>query len=220
MGHSVCPFAECQIVVHPKTGRMILHSGSLWAASTTVMKELGRKNDLEAMAIIVEVAASAYGTYDRMLPQLSNVFLGIRSSGPGTLPLALVDTTLMRWEDECHGVGRDTSDCPGNVDYFTDLGFHPDFRDNNNQLFHVWAYIAETSFPQDPRWGQVGQATGALANWLHDSVQTGPGVSLQDYHLSQAGMEIGLLITNQAISPAELADVIRWRLGIGGPGSH
>jgi hypothetical protein len=70
-----------------------------------------------------------------------------------------------------------------------------------------------------------------MANIFHEYVQSGIanmgagdslgwGTSWNDFVLSEAGMEIGILITNQAITPTELADVIREKIGTYGTGSN
>jgi hypothetical protein len=224
-GHAVCPYSECDIVVHPKTGHMQLR-GNLYKAAEGLVRELGGKNDLEAMTSIIEAGAGAYRNFDRLLPQLSNIFLGVSEFGPGTL----LDAALMSDKNGCAGVGREPRDCASAKYYFTDTGFHPDFRDFHNQPYHLWGYIANTAAPGNKANGLKGLEEAIFANIFHEYAQSrlasagimkdrGRGTSWYDFVLSEAGMEIGILITDQAITPAELAGVIRERIGPSGPGS-
>jgi hypothetical protein len=85
--------------------------------------------------------------------------------------------------------------------------------------YHFWAFLANSI---DLKGGvNQGVAEANAANWFHESVQSpslpGPlnagGATMNDYVLSEAAMEIGVLISNQAISPSELAPLIRETLG-------
>jgi len=203
----------------------------LWSQANSILNELGGINDLEAMARIIEAGASVYSDFDALLPALSGVFIGVERSGPGTLWAAAVAAQ----QDGCAGVGRDIEDCPTNTVYFRDTGFHPDFRDTHNQIFHLWGYIANTAVPGNTFKGNMGVFEAVAANGFHEIDQSiiatvgeklgmggdafGPGTSWQDYVLSEAGMKIGTLITNQAITPMELADLIRNMIGSQGSGS-
>ena len=200
----------------------------LWDRAESILKRLGGKNDLEAMAKIVEAGARVYKDFDTLLPALSAVFLGVEASGPGTLWAAAQST---RNGGGCAGVGRDPRDCSSNEVSFTDTGFHLDFRDFHNQIFHLWGYIANTASPGDASGGLIGLEEAVLGNIVHEYVQSvianmgtgdslGWGTSWNDFVLSEAGMEIGVLITNQAITPSELAGVIRDRIGSNGLGSN
>jgi hypothetical protein len=174
------------------------------------------------MALIVEKAAELYGTFDEMLPQLSYIFLGVEKSGPGTLVAAAIQAK----KNGCAGIGRDPTDCHTSTKYFGDTGFHSDFRDGYNQLFHLWGYIADTAAPGHPFMGGVGFVESNIGNFGHEIVQSifrypkgGEGTSWQDFELSGQGMYIGELITTGSITPNELATVIRNNIGPNGPGS-
>ncbi|MBI9049672.1 MAG: RHS repeat-associated core domain-containing protein [Anaerolineaceae bacterium] len=220
-GHAICLDPECSVVVHPQTDKLISRAGSLKTVAQAIVKDLGTVNDLEGMAIIAEVGASMYKTWDKLLPELSKVFNGTSPILPET---ALIEGALA---DRCAGVGREPHDCPTNTSYFLDSGFHEDFQDEHNQPFHVWANIAQTAYPygNNAEFTQ-GRALGGWANFIHDPVQSwlniedGWGTSWEDYFLSEAGWEIGELITDQTIQPDELADTLRSQLGPDGPGSN
>jgi hypothetical protein len=184
---------------------------------------LGGKNDLEAMARIIFAAARLYQQWDPFMQALSQIFLGTGHAGAGTLISAVA-------AGGCGGLGREPRDCPGNTIYFSDTGFHPDFRDEHNQIYHVWGYIAETY-----KGNIVGKGLAHIGNEVHEFAQSklqelfdglnidsdiGWGTSWQDYVLSEAGMQIGALIADEAITPAELAGVVREMLGPSGSGSN
>jgi RHS repeat-associated protein len=199
----------------------------LWNRSEEILKKYGGKNDLKAMTKIIDAGSRVYGDYDTLLPALSGVFLGSDTYGPGTL-----------WAAKgtgCAGVGREPHDCAGASDYFSDTGFHSDFQDEHNQLFHVWAYIANTSSPGSSN--IVGLIIASFANGFHEVDQSniakigqvfgnqammgkGWGTSWQDYTLSLAGIYIGSLITDQVVTPSELAGTISSIIGSQGPGSN
>ncbi len=171
------------------------------------------------MVNIVNKAAQLYGNYEDMLPMLSGIFIGVDKYGPGTLWAAR--------NTGCAGVGREPHDCPGATDYFGDQGFHPDFQDGHNQLFHLWGYIANTAVPGNSLKGGWGILEATAANSVHEVVQSilrypdqGWGTSWQDFELSGQGMYIGALITTGTIKPSELADAIRNNVGAQGPGSR
>jgi RHS repeat-associated protein len=220
-GHAVCMDSECSVTVHPQTDRLISRGGSLQTVAQAIVKDLGTVNDLEAMAIIVEVGASMYKTWNNLLPELSKVFNGTSPSLPVT---SLIEGAFA---DKCAGIGREPHDCPTNTSYFLDSGFHMDFQDKHNQPFHVWANISQTSSLKGNRSDYIqGRTLGWWGNVIHDPVQSllnidgGWGTSWEDVFLSEAGWEIGELITNQTIQPDELANTLRDRLGPNGPGSN
>ena len=192
----------------------------LWTQGTLLLTELGGADDLEAMAQITEKAAVHQRDWDDVLPALSGVFLGVRSSGALTLLRAGLNP------DKCAGLGHEPHDCPGNSCYFGDEGFHNDFQDEHNQPWHAWGYIAQTAVPGGgARAVAAAFGLGAVANVGHEIVQSvvrydgGWGTSWQDFVLSEAAMAIGARITAGAITPAELGRVLRASFGPAGPGS-
>ena len=149
--------------------------------------------------------------YDDLLPALTQVFNGTNSADM---------VTLMRGfgVDRCAGLGRGENDCPENQYVFGDSGFHEDFWDHGtNQIFHVWPYIANTGGAYS--FGGAGLSIAQFGNFFHEKFaswwfkRTDFGASWNDYFLSQAGMEIGVAITNGEIAPNELADYVYRRLG-------
>lgn len=200
----------------PDEADNVIKELTLFIKADQILKDYGHgpepnpeANDLEAMAKIVEKAADIYdGDWDQMLPALTGIFNGVQMSGPGTLITSALNS------DRCAGVGRSTRDCPSNQYSFGDVGFHPDFRDGDNQLYHVWAYIAETATPGKRPLDGFGYIIGNIANGFHEVIQAVLGIDLdgtswEDYFLSVEGMEIGMQIANGTISPYNLGNVLR-----------
>lgn len=211
-GHRVCESRdgyECD----PK----IAH---LWDRADKILHKYGGKNDLEAMVKIINTAASLYRTYDEMIPALSGVFIGIESSNPGSLYNAAFHNT------GCSGMGRDPGDCPTNDEpgeSFKDSGFHRDFQDGHNQLFHYWAYLtttasAQTSLPFVDH--LAGLLVGGFGNVFHEIIAQDDQSTWQDYGLAASGMETGLYVGMDLIPPSQLGNYIRNDLGPGGHGGY
>jgi len=199
----------------------------LWGRAENILGRWGGKNDLLAMVKIISEGSRIYQDFDSLLPALSEIFIGSNVTGPGSLVSSLS-------ADGCAGIGRDPINCDGIAHYFTDRGFHPDFQDSYNQVYHLWGYISETASPGNKYLGEIGQKTAVIGNNFHEIIQSnislwmnefnfystiGIGTSWEDYVLSLAGMEIGALITNKAISPGELSNFIYKRIGPEGVGS-
>jgi hypothetical protein len=170
------------------------------------------------MTSIVRKAAKLYKTFDKMIPALSDVFLGVGESNPATIWHAA-------HADPCAAVGRAVTDCAANANTgaFADTGFHKDFRDTFSQPFHFWAYLAtsaNTDGASGPGSYLPGRIVGNAANVYHEIVQPdGAGATWQDYALARAGMNIGTLINLGAIGPNDLANTIEDYVGVGGPGA-
>ena len=192
----------------------------IYAGRQLVEVERGRITDLDALVSIVETAAHVYdGDWDGMLPTLTDIFVGTSTTGPLTLLSAVR-------QDGCAGIGRSARDCPSNQYHFGDSGFHPDFRDYDNQLYHFWAYLVQTATPGNRPASYAGFLVGTFGNDFHEIGQSvlnkdgGWGTSWNDYVLSVKGMEIGIDITNGKISPYNLGNVISGSLGASGEGSQ
>jgi len=198
----------------------------LWNFAFDTVKEFGEKskgkdkkkdkNSLEAMARIVDKAAQLYGTYDNMIPELSEIFLGVHESNPLTL-LNAADA------DPCAAVGRE--DCGTNTatGSFGDAGFHQDFQDGFSQPFHFWAYVATTANTEGaagPASYVPGRVVATWGNIYHEIVRPdGAGATWQDYALARAGMNIGTLVNMGMVPPDELGNTIRDYVGdVGGNG--
>jgi hypothetical protein len=97
---------------------------------------------------------------------------------------------------------------------FSDVGFHSDFIDKGNQVFHVWPYVIAGAN------GPVGSVIGTLGNLYHEIYQhSNDGKSWEDYALANAGMRVGYLTYGGKISPSQFGDTLRYMLGPLGPGS-
>jgi RHS repeat-associated protein len=191
--------------------------GILHSYATDILYALGGRDDLEALAQIVDKAYDLYNTYDQMIPAISGVILGIKESNTYTVWNAAFKNT------GCAGVGRDPQDCGQNSAEkggraFGDTGFHQDFQDGHNQLFHAWAYISTTMATDDGIWGS-GSIVSTLANIVHEVIWQEPLSSWQDYALGTAGMDIGGAAKMGAISSPFLGSYIRVALGPNGGGS-
>jgi RHS repeat-associated protein len=183
---------------------------NLWNYAVDTLNKLGGKDDLEAMARIIDKAVYIYSSYEKVMPELSEIFLGVRESSPLTILHAA-------GAGGCAGLGREPKDCPANDDAgaFWDKGFHEDFRDKHNQLFHFWAYVATTASTDFRPGGSIlgtyaGMFTGQAGNLYHEVITSGvPGASWQDFALAQAGMNTGIMIALGVIPPNELGDYLR-----------
>jgi len=188
-----------------------------------IMRKLGGKNDLEAMALIIDYSAATYKDYDQMIPALSEIFLGLRESRPTTV----VHAANYRGDyvDACGGVGCDHGDCwayEGEGNHFKDTGFHEDFQDEHNQLFHYWAYVATTAstdwnIPLD---FIVGEYVSIAANIDHEIFTYDDQATWADFALAQAGVATGFAIGTNLIPPNQLGNFVRGGLGEYGPGSY
>jgi len=167
------------------------------------------------MANIVDRAASVYGKRDwnpRMLPTLTYVFCGVWSSGPGTLLLTFIN--------------KDVMGNPSITRNFTSTGFHPDFEDGYNQVFHFWASLATTANPNAflpysaTGVGTRSNAEAHIGNILHETILgKSAGKSKEDFNLSLAAIDIGNRITLGEITPMQLGDILRIELGLNGSGA-
>jgi hypothetical protein len=152
---------------------------------------------------------------------MGETLIGTHYLGSWALPSAMLG-------GGCAGLGRDPHDCSGNTQYFSDRGFHEDFRDGYNQPYHIWSYIAATAQPgmgtfdyaQVLGWASLGNYVHEVVESKYNVVSGGYGTSWEDYTASWAGMQIGALITNQSITPADVGDTMRYMLGPQGPGSR
>ena len=85
--------------------------------------------------------------------------------------------------------------------------------------------MAQTATPGSVPQYIVGRLVGIIGNQGHEWVQSklnidnGWGTSWQDYVLSENAMAVGLLVSAEAIKPADLGDVMRYAFGPEGPGS-
>ena len=219
-GHAVCLDTECTAVLHPITGRLMIGymPGGLDDKTQIILQYFGNVDDLEAMAQISDLVARYYSDWESFLPEMSRIFLGVETYGPATGICALA-------AGGCGGIGREPRDCEGNEHYFLDEGFHEDFQDLHNQPYHAWGYVAQTAAPGSAPVYSVGRLIGIFGNWVHEVGQSkigwdgGWGTSWQDYALSESAMAVGLIVSAEAITPAELGDLMRYAFGPEGPGS-
>jgi len=178
----------------------------LFAYANRVSKNQGKRNVLESMSKIVGKASEIYGNdSDGMMRGLSMIFLGAPEYGPGTLIKA--ENVLKSSE-------------PSFFLKFGNKGFHDDFRDGQNQVHHVWAYIAETYNPG----GLPISITAQPSNYYHEIEEyyqlkkTGKeGSSWDGFILSMAGIYIGININTGAVSLTDLDSYLLDTLGPNAP---
>lgn len=190
--------------------------------ASEIVKSLKRnkdRDDLEAMAEIVDTGARIFKDYDELMPALSGIFLGIEESNSLT-----VWNAAFGGADPCAAVGRDERDCPANAQRgaFGDAGFNRDFQDGFSQPFHFWAYVATAANTEGkgPASYVPGQIIGNAANITHEMIwPDGPGATWQDFALARAGMNIGTLVNLGMVPPDQLGNTIRTYVGAGGPGA-
>jgi hypothetical protein len=200
----------------------------LWNYAADTLNELGKKDDLEAVARIVDKSAQLYSTFEKMMPALSEIFLGIEESNSLTIYHA--------WGvDKCAALGRD--DCWANEEsgvFFGDKGFHRDYQDGFSQPFHFWAYLATAANTEGngPASYIPGRVVGNIANEVHerfapplvrlyyrDPSRVDIGSTWEDYALSRVGMNIGTLVNIGAVGPSRLGNTIRNYVGSNAPGA-
>jgi hypothetical protein len=200
----------------------------LWNYAADTLNKLGGKDDVEAMARIVDKSAQLYGTYEKMMPALSEIFLGIEESNSLTIYHA--------WGvDKCAALGR--GDCSANEEsgvFFGDTGFHEDYQDGFSQPFHFWAYLATAANTEGngPASYIPGRVVSNVGNIFHEIVappvfrlvsgdpsKVDIGATWEDYALTRVGMNIGTLINIGAVRPSQLGNTIRNYVGANAPGA-
>jgi len=195
-------------------------AGNAYAAlkyvAEVMLKLFGGKDDLEALARIVEAADKMYDKSDTegFLNGINQVLTG--SELPGVASAAYATNGL---GNICASVGPDPSNgcksrnrnSPG---AFRDEGFHPDFQDGHNQLFHFWsAFVGPASSPLS------GNVITTAGNLFHEIVDLNSQRSWQDYALTDAGRVLGTAFNLGYIKRDELGGAFRTYLGPNGPGS-
>jgi hypothetical protein len=187
----------------------------LWQYAADALNELGGKDDLEAVARIVDRAGQLYGTFETMMPALSGIFLGIEESNSTTVYNAATEA------DPCAALGR--PDCAANSGAtFGDTGFHQDFQDGFSQPFHFWAYVATAANTEGagPASYLPGMTVNSVANVYHEIIYPdGAGATWQDFALAVAGSNIGTSVNMGAIAPSQLGNTIRDYVGTSSTGA-
>ena len=188
--------------------------------ASEVVKSLKNKtdrNDLKAMADIIDFGATLFKDYDELIPVLSGIFLGTEESNS----LTLLNATNA---DRCAAVGRSVDDCAANAEYgwFGDAGFDKDFQDGFSQPFHLWAYIATAANTEGkgPASYLPGMGINIIGNVWHEIIDPdGAGATWQDFALAVAGSNIGTLVNIGAVPPDQLGNTIQAYVGTDGPGA-
>jgi hypothetical protein len=176
-------------------------------------------SDLDAAIEVVRIAARIFGgDWEGFMDATTYAFLGIEWHGSGTMLLARIQERDFKGY---FGKARDT-------------GYHDDFRDGNNQIYHFWAGFASAVQPNSYNSypGQGSRASGApiishIGNIWHDnpifdSKDPYDGKSARDYSLTLASIDIAKQVgPNKLIqNPSDLVWYLDKRLGEFGPGSN
>jgi RHS repeat-associated protein len=107
---------------------------------------------------------------------------------------------------------------------FGDTGFHRDYQDRQNQLYHFWAYV--TTVANGNNLG--GWFMGIAGNGGHEMFDPGEafrklktgnsGMSWEDYCLALTGMSLGQKLATGAVSIEQADDWMRGALSTEYPG--
>lgn len=181
-------------------------------------------SSLEKLANLSDFVASAYST-DRLsyMNIMSEVVIGTHS-GAGAAVRSLV-------AGGCAGWGREPRDCPDNNLFLDDSGFHPDFQDGRQQVYHFWAGVASVgatgnifdaliTLPLNFIGFQIGHeiVQGVLCNAGVQPRIGDSGGSWADYALTNVAIHMGTLFALGDITPTEVGTWIRNNVGENGPG--
>jgi hypothetical protein len=108
---------------------------------------------------------------------------------------------------------------------FGDKGFHPNYQDGQNQLYHFWAYV--TTIANGNNFG--GWFEGTLGNVGHEMfdpleafrtlAQGRSGTSWEDYHLAYTGMALGEKLISGAVPIEQAGAWMRGALSTEFPGT-
>jgi RHS repeat-associated protein len=216
-GHAVADVGGgCEYSAH------ICKKNYLYGKSQAIVKSMindKNRDDLEAMADIIDLGATLFKTNDELIPVLSGIFLGTEESNFLTVYNAATGV------DKCAAVGRAVGDCGDNAakGWFGDEGFHQDFSDDQSQPFHLWAYLATAANTEGngPASYLPGIGVNIVANVFHEIISPDDpaGATWQDLALTVAGSNIGTLVNIGAVPPSQLGNTIRDYIGSNGPGA-
>jgi hypothetical protein len=134
--------------------------------------------------------------------------------------------------NHCLGWGRDSYDCAQNNRpelQLRDTGFHADFQDGYNQVFHFWASLAsvggariEIERAVQTGFNRVAFQTihEGVQGWLCQQDLPGGdfGSSWQDFALTEMAFVLGEYLFLDVVQPIEVGAWLRNNLGQNGPG--
>jgi hypothetical protein len=109
---------------------------------------------------------------------------------------------------------------------FGDTGFHQDYQDQQNQLYHFWAYVATIGNANN--FG--GWFLSSSGNVFHEFLDPSEafrtlarggitGATWEDYHLAYTGMVTGMFLENGTIPIEDADDFMRLALSTEFPGT-
>jgi hypothetical protein len=181
-------------------------------------------SSLEKLAKLSDFVAQAYSNNPvGYMNLMSEVVIG--TSAGATAALRSIQA------GGCAGWGRETADCPDNNLFLTDSGFHQDFKDDRNQVYHFWGGVASVALMQNIFDAMITLPLNFFGfQVLHEGVQGilcnlnigepfgESGASWPDYALTNVAIHMGTRFALGTIRPTEVGTWIRNNVGEGGPG--
>jgi len=184
-----------------------------------------RITDLEKLARLSDYVSSVVQTNKNFYIQaMTEVILGVDTGIiPAITPASAVAKGLWAGEgNKCNGWGRDPLDCNANYDrssgtsrryWLQDTGFHSDYRDYHNQVFHFWASVAAVGEYTD----ELGTFLSASITYVglqvfHEGIEAAlehQGATWQDYALTEMGLNLGQRIASGRITPLQAGNWMR-----------
>ena len=222
-GHSICVDPHnCNIGYNEKLDITYLRTGTLRAGAESLVRDLtgyppmtgdnetklGGAVDIEVMKTIVGVGSRLYDGNDRLIPELSGIFLGNRDAIGNSATTSIERCRAVGTTCFINSSGEQVTRTNG---FFGAEGFHEDFyAKGSNQVLHGWAYVASTAVNENARTtaGFVNYFTDRLFR-RRDNVQHSA-----DYALAFAGMALGDEVReNPPTSSGEWIDLIENHFG-------
>jgi hypothetical protein len=182
------------------------------------------ETDLDAAVATVKAAARIFGNdWEGFMDATTFAFNGV--SWNGSLTMADAHWRFMPGS-------RADVNFRGYFGEAEDSGYHPDFRDENNQIYHFWVGFATAVQPFDYETypGSSARVSGVpiishIGNAVHDnpwfdSAKPKNGNSVVDFALTITAIDIAKQVgpNNVIQNPADLAGVMQNRLGVGEQG--
>jgi len=181
-------------------------------------------SSLEKLAKLSDFVAGAYANDPRgYMDLMSQIVIGTYA-GAGAAVRSLI-------AGGCAGWGRETRDCPESDLQLTDSGFHLDFQDGRNQVYHFWGGVASVGAMQNfvdflytlplnfvgfqigHEWTQGILCNAGVASPIGDS-----GASWTDYALTNVAFHMGIRFALGDLRPLQIGGWVRDNVGQQGPG--
>jgi hypothetical protein len=169
---------------------------SIKTYTNLLLEQRGRLGitDVEIFAQVMDFAADFNTNTQEWADDLTYVVNG--TTGPLTL------LTALPGEDE-------------SIPKFGDTGFHPVYRDFQNQIYHWWAYVntgVQGGFLWANTFGYIGNEVHEFWDFRESFRQPLSGSSWEDYALAGNGLSFGQSLYYGYTTPDNAGDVARWML--------